>query len=90
MTEAEVTTMGEKGQVVIPQSVRRQLGVEPRTKFAVYGEGDVIVLKRLHLPDLRKEWEKVFASARAARPRPTAAQVTREVQAVRRARRRKR
>lgn len=87
MTEAEVTTMGEKGQVVIPQSVRKQLGVEPKTKFAVYGEGDIIVLKRLQLPNLRKEWEKVFKSGGPKRPRVRQADVAREVQAARRRRR---
>lgn len=31
--ELEVTTMSEKGQVVIPQSIRKELGIKPKTSF---------------------------------------------------------
>src|SRR5437763_73721 len=55
MAEPEVTTMGEKGQVVIPRALRREMGVKAKTKFAVYGQGDIIVLKRLELPDLHDD-----------------------------------
>lgn len=57
---------GGKGEVVIPQKLRKHLGVGPKTKFLVCGEGDVIVLKRLALPDVSKEWEEVFAIAKKA------------------------
>jgi AbrB family looped-hinge helix DNA binding protein len=58
--ELEVTTMSEKGQVVIPQSIRKELGIKPRTKFLVYGRGDTVIMKKLELPDLKKEWEDLF------------------------------
>ena len=58
--ELEVTTMSEKGQVVIPQSIRKELGIKPKTKFLVYGRGDTVIMKKLELPDLRKEWEDIF------------------------------
>jgi AbrB family looped-hinge helix DNA binding protein len=58
--ELEVTTMSEKGQVVIPQSIRKELGIKPKTKFIVYGRGDTVILKKLELPDLKKEWEDIF------------------------------
>jgi len=58
--ELEVTTMSEKGQVVIPQSIRKELGIKPKTKFLVYGRGDTVIMKRLTLPDLKKEWEDLF------------------------------
>jgi len=86
-SEPEITTMGEKGQVVIPKGIREQLGVEPRTKFVVYGEGDLIVLKKLDLPDLRKEWSRIFRHADARRTKLRDAEVAREVRATRRARR---
>jgi AbrB family looped-hinge helix DNA binding protein len=56
----EVTTISEKGQVVIPLSVRKELGIKPRTKFLVFGRGDTVIMKRLELPDVEKEWEGVF------------------------------
>ena len=58
--ELEVTTMSEKGQVVIPQSIRKELGIKPKTKFLVYGRGDIVIMKKLELPDLKKEWEDIF------------------------------
>jgi AbrB family looped-hinge helix DNA binding protein len=58
--EPEVTTISEKGQVVIPQSIRKELGIKPKNKFVVYGRGDTIILKKLDLPNLKKEWEEIF------------------------------
>lgn len=58
--EPEVTTMSEKGQVVIPQSIRKELGIKPKTKFLVYGRGDTVIMKKLELPDLKKEWDDIF------------------------------
>jgi len=58
--ELEVTTMSEKGQVVIPQSIRVELGLKPKTKFLVYGRGDTIILRKLELPDLGREWDGIF------------------------------
>jgi len=58
--ELEVTTMSEKGQVVIPQSIRVELGLKPKTKFLVYGRGDTIIMRKLELPDLRREWDGIF------------------------------
>ena len=58
--EPEVTTISEKGQVVIPQSIRRELGIKPKTKFLVFGRGDTVIMKKLALPDLKKEWEDIF------------------------------
>ena len=58
--EPEVTTISEKGQVVIPQSIRKELGIKPKNKFLVYGRGDTIIMKKLQLPSLKKEWEDIF------------------------------
>jgi AbrB family looped-hinge helix DNA binding protein len=61
MTEKpEVTTISEKGQAVIPQSIRKQLGIKPKNKFLVYGRGDTIIMKKLELPSLKKEWDDIF------------------------------
>jgi len=58
--EPQVTTISEKGQVVIPQSIRKQLKIKPKNKFLVYGKGDTIILKKLELPDIKKEWDNIF------------------------------
>ena len=58
--EPQVTTISEKGQVVIPKSIRKQLKIKPKNKFLVYGKDDTIILKKLELPDIKKEWDKIF------------------------------
>ena len=58
--EPQITTISEKGQVVIPQSIRKQLGIKPKNKFLVYGKGDTIIMKKLEIPDLKKEWDNIF------------------------------
>jgi AbrB family looped-hinge helix DNA binding protein len=60
--EMQVTTMSEKGQIVIPQSIRKELGIKPKTKFLIYGKGDTVIMKKLELPDLKKEWNEIFNS----------------------------
>ncbi len=37
--------MSSKGQVVIPESIRKQLDLKEGAQFLVVGEGDVVVLK---------------------------------------------
>ena len=50
MSEVEITSASAKGQVVIPQKIRQELGVVPGTKFAAYGKNDMVILKKLETP----------------------------------------
>ena len=45
MAMVATTTLSSKGQVVIPEDVRKALGLEPGAQFVVMGEGDVVILK---------------------------------------------
>ena len=56
--EVQITTTSPKGQVVIPQEIRKQMKLEVGTKFAVYGRGDTIIFKRVELPTAR-DFEKL-------------------------------
>lgn len=56
----EITTMSEKGQVVIPQRIRKSLKIKPRTKFAVYAKDDMIIMKAFQIPPLEREWSAIF------------------------------
>jgi len=58
--EPEVTTISEKGQVMIPQAIRKELKIKPRTKFLVYGKGDTVIMRRIKLPDMKKEWDEIL------------------------------
>jgi AbrB family looped-hinge helix DNA binding protein len=55
----EIVTMSSKGQVVIPKSIREQLDIDSGSNFAVFGDDDTIVLKRLKLPSRAEAFMKV-------------------------------
>ena len=55
----DVTIVSDKGQVVIPQPIRKKLGIGPKTKLLVYGYQDAVVLKKLEIPDVAKELEEI-------------------------------
>jgi AbrB family looped-hinge helix DNA binding protein len=57
------TKMSSKGQVVIPEQIRKDLGLEPGTQFVVVGDGDVVILKALSAPSL-SEFDDLIATAR--------------------------
>jgi AbrB family looped-hinge helix DNA binding protein len=61
MSQVEITTMSQKGQVVIPQEIRKKLDVKEGTKFAVYGSNGTIIFKRLEIPTA-KDFERLVIS----------------------------
>jgi AbrB family looped-hinge helix DNA binding protein len=58
--EADLTVVSGKGQVVIPAAIRAELNLKPKTKLLVYRCEDAIILKKLELPDLKKEIEAMY------------------------------
>ena len=44
------TKMSSRGQVVIPESIRDRLRLEPGVQFAVFGQDDVVMLKVINPP----------------------------------------
>ena len=81
--EPQVTTISEKGQVVIPQSIRKELGIKPKNKFLVYGRGDTIIMKKLELPDLKKEWDDIFKMMDKKELKMTQEEIQKEIAATR-------
>ena len=51
--------MSKKGQLVVPAELRAKLGLKPEDKFIAYGDEDYIVFKKVELPSLQKEFEKI-------------------------------
>lgn len=47
------TRLSSKGQVVIPEAIRRRLGLEPGTEFVVLGEDGTVVLIVIDAPSMR-------------------------------------
>ena len=84
--EPEVTTISEKGQVVIPQSIRKELGIKPKNKFLVYGRGDTIIMKKLELPSLKKEWDDIFKLMDKKELKMSDEEIQREIAAARKTR----
>lgn len=55
----DVTVMSTRGQVVIPQEIRKRLHLKPKDRLIIYGEEDTIIMKRLDLPELKGVFEKI-------------------------------
>lgn len=53
MGTAATTTLSSKGQVVIPEDIRAQLGLEPGAQFVVIADRDVVIFKLLEPPSLK-------------------------------------
>ncbi len=66
MGNIATTKLSCKGQIVIPEEVRKELGLEPGAQFVVMGEGDVVILKKIDAPDRRE----FLALARKVQVRP--------------------
>ncbi len=63
------TKMSTRGQIVIPESIREQLGLTSGSEFIVVIEEDAIILKKLHLPPksaLKALLDKANAKAKSA------------------------
>lgn len=52
MENLATTRMSSKGQVVIPEAIRKRLNLEVGMQFIVLGEGDVVILKAITAPSL--------------------------------------
>jgi AbrB family looped-hinge helix DNA binding protein len=85
MTTVATTRLSSKGQVVIPEEIRRRLGLETGAQFVVVGEGDVVVLKAVQPPSMR-QFDELVRSARVA-ARRAGMKRTDVAEAVRKARR---
>lgn len=67
MDDAATTKLSSRGQVVIPEEIRNRLGLKPGARFVVLGEGDVVILKVIHTPDMAEFDELVDRARKAAR-----------------------
>jgi AbrB family looped-hinge helix DNA binding protein len=56
--------MSSKGQVVIPEDVRRRLGLKAGSQFIVIAGDDAVVLKPVIEPDM-SQFDELLAEARS-------------------------
>ena len=92
MEEPEIAVVGTKGQIVIPQQLRKELKIKPKTKLVVYRRGDKLVVTRLRIPPLADELQTLFREIDdqyKRKKRPTVKEIQEEIQAYRRERKRR-
>ena len=63
MDRIATTRLSSKGQVVIPEAIRRRLGLQSGTEFVVLGEDGTVILKVIDPPSMR-EFDAIVAQAR--------------------------
>jgi AbrB family looped-hinge helix DNA binding protein len=63
METIATTRMSSKGQVVIPETIRKRLNLKEGAQFVVVGEGDVVILKAISAPDM-ESFEVLIQQAR--------------------------
>jgi AbrB family looped-hinge helix DNA binding protein len=63
MANLATTKMSSKGQVVIPEDIRKRLNLKTGSQFVVVGENDVVILKAISPPSMN-EFETLIAEAR--------------------------
>ncbi|MDO8633717.1 MAG: AbrB/MazE/SpoVT family DNA-binding domain-containing protein [archaeon] len=62
MGEVELIKMSSRGQIVIPQEVRKKMKLEEGEAFAVTGSGDTLLFKRVKMPskeEIVKKFRKI-------------------------------
>lgn len=85
MSILSTTKMSSKGQVVIPEDVRDDLGLRAGDQFVVMGDKDVVILKTISPPSMN-EFDSLIRKARkqAREAGLTKADVAKAIRAVRR------
>jgi AbrB family looped-hinge helix DNA binding protein len=58
--EVYTTTMSNKGQVVIPDPIKRRRGLKAGTKFAVTSTPELVIFKKIELPSAKEMLEDAF------------------------------
>jgi len=64
MSELATTRMSSKGQVVIPDEIRKRLGLKEGSQFVVVGEKGTVILKTISPPSMQ-EFNHLIAEARS-------------------------
>ena len=63
MAPVATTKMSSKGQIVIPEDIRKRLGLKPGAQFVVVGQNDVVILKTITQPSMN-EFDPLISEAR--------------------------
>jgi AbrB family looped-hinge helix DNA binding protein len=64
MARYATTKLSSRGQVVIPEAIRTNLGLSEGDQFVVIGAGDSIILKAITAPRI-DDFQELLSQARA-------------------------
>jgi len=64
MANLATTKMSSRGQVVIPEDIRKRLKLRAGSRFVVVGKDDVIILKAI-VPPAMQEFDELIAEIRS-------------------------
>ncbi len=87
--ESELITVSSKGQVVIPLRLRQEVGITQNAKLLAYGKKDTIVLKKMKIPKIYKDWAEVFDIVERKKLKLTERDIQKEIEAYRKEKRMK-
>ena len=57
--QVELTRISEKGQVVIPSSLRKEMGIKKSDQFMIFGEEGTVILKKIEKPAIKKTFDEI-------------------------------
>ena len=60
----DFTRLSEKGQIVIPNEMRKRMKLKEGTRFVILGLDDTLVLRKLELSQERKKLKQLLAKSR--------------------------
>ena len=63
MTPLATTKMSSKGQIVIPEDIRKRMGLKSGVQFVVVAKNDVVILKTITQPSMN-EFDQLISEAR--------------------------
>ena len=55
----EITRVSTKGQIVIPQEIRKELGIESGTSMLVTKMKDYVVLRKMNMPNVQQAFKSI-------------------------------
>jgi len=74
MSNLATTKLSSKGQVVIPEIIRDQMGLHPGDQFLVVAEKGVMILKVIQKPDMSQYRDMITKTRKLARSSGLSAQ----------------
>lgn len=60
LEKADIVRMSSEGQVVIPQDLRKKLGIGAKSQLVVYRYADALIMKKLDVKDVEKRLEALY------------------------------